>query len=129
MITYTIPRRPEPKQRPRKGKNGNVYTPAKTREYEEYVGWCATEALHAKRINRPMMGDVKLTARFYFKNKKNRPDLSNLTKALEDGMNGIAYIDDKQITKHDTEIVMVRCKCQEDCKCERTEVILDYYRG
>ena len=126
MISYIIPRRPEPKQRPRKGKNGSVYTPAKTREYEEYVGWCAK-----RWFVRPMMGEVELFARFYFKSKKNRPDLSNLTKALEDGMNGIAYIDDKQIIKHDTMIIMTECQCDKgrDCTCERTEVTLDYYRG
>lgn len=126
MKIHIIPVRPHPKETARKGKNGNMYTPTKTRQYEAYVGLCAN-----KWFKRPMMGKVKLFSRFYFTSDDGRGDLSNLVKSLEDGMNGIAYIDDKQIAAHDNAIVIVECKCGEECECtcERTEFGLESYKG
>ncbi|AEE98042.1 RusA family crossover junction endodeoxyribonuclease [Mahella australiensis] len=86
-----IPGRPVPKGRPRLGKNGNVYTPRKTREYETFVGWKTREV-----IKEPLVGDVAMDIKVYIKSQCG--DLDNLEKAILDGMNGIAYKDDKQVT-------------------------------
>ncbi|WP_213996426.1 RusA family crossover junction endodeoxyribonuclease [Tepidanaerobacter syntrophicus] len=86
----TIPGRPVPKGRPRLGKNGNVYTPARTKQYEQLVGWKVKEV-----VRKPFTGDVAMDIKVYIKCQCG--DLDNLEKALLDGMNGIAYIDDKQV--------------------------------
>ncbi len=86
-----VPGRPVPKGRPRLGKNGNVYTPKKTREYEELVGW------HAKQtIKEPLQGDIAIDIRICI-NGNNVPDIDNVCKTLLDGMNRVAYNDDRQV--------------------------------
>lgn len=45
----------------------------------------------------PLSGDVALTVRFYRARKSG--DLDNRLKAIGDALNGIAYLDDKQIVE------------------------------
>ncbi len=85
-----IPGRPVPKGRPRLGKNGNVYTPRRTKEYETFVAWKTKEV-----VKEPLVGDVAMDIKVYIKGQCG--DLDNLEKAILDGMNGIAYKDDKQV--------------------------------
>lgn len=89
--TIIIPGRPVPKGRPRLGKNGNVYTPRKTREYEELVGWCTKQTM-----KEPLQGDIAIDIRIYMKGNS-WPDIDNVCKALLDGMNKVAYNDDRQV--------------------------------
>jgi Holliday junction resolvase RusA-like endonuclease len=92
MVMFTIPGRPVPKQRPRMGKNGNVYTPKKCREYEKTVGWVAK-----KIFKNPYDGPVSLQVRVYL--ARNGGDLDNYVKSIQDGLNGIAWRDDRQVTR------------------------------
>jgi len=93
MKEFTIPVRPQPKQRPRKGKYGNMYTPSETQEYEALV------ALYAKRAGVEMTTKpVGIEAIFYFKDKRT-PDLDNCAKAILDGLQGTAYKNDKQVVE------------------------------
>lgn len=93
-IRFTVPGRPVPKQRPRvysHGRRVQVYTPPETRAYEEAV------ALFARRVcPEPLTGPVRLRVRVYFRDGR-APDLSNCIKSIEDGLNGVAYIDDSQV--------------------------------
>ena len=102
---------PVPKARPRMTKSGHTYTPKRTRDYETYVAneWIRQ---NGKTL---MKGDIKLELVFGMKipkswskekekkailgyiNPATRPDTTNLIKAVEDGLNGVAYEDDKQI--------------------------------
>jgi Holliday junction resolvase RusA-like endonuclease len=99
-LRITVPGKPVGKERPRLGK-GRVYTPAKTRDYEDTVGWAAKAAMGRTPI---LTGPVGLTIICYFSNKTlgwhvNKPDADNLIKALADGMNGIVYKDDCQVAR------------------------------
>jgi crossover junction endodeoxyribonuclease RusA len=116
-LTFSIPGRPQGKQRPRLGKGGRVYTPAPTRRYEQSVG--AAFLVAAKGRNRATYaGPIELHITCTFSDHRRR-DLDNVIKCVADGLNGIAYADDCQIVKlnasrhHDevesTEVTVVWC--------------------
>lgn len=91
-IKITIPGRPVPKARPRlgmRGKTAYIYTPPKTKEYEELVGWTAKAA-----GCRPIEGPVEVELWCY---TKGRADVDNLSKSILDGLNGVAFDDDSQV--------------------------------
>lgn len=97
------------KERPRTGKSGHVYTPQRTRAFEREVAKAAKDAGF-----RPFHCPVSVTITISdpipksYKGRKllaaqhgyiNPPvgDLDNKVKAITDALNGIAYIDDKQV--------------------------------
>lgn len=92
MYTIVIPGRAVPKARPRLGRNGNVYTPRRTKQYEELVGWKAKEV-----IKQPFEGSISLQIRVYVR-RNVFPDLDNIAKSVMDGLNGAAYKDDRQVS-------------------------------
>ena len=87
------------------------YTPAKTKVWERQVAWQA-QAMRGS-AEWPWEGPVKLHASFVMPVPKSwsrkaqaealgrphtkAPDLDNLMKAIQDALNGIAYVDDRQI--------------------------------
>jgi crossover junction endodeoxyribonuclease RusA len=91
IVVFTVPGRPRGKERPRMGRNGKFYTPRTTREYEETVAWFAKTAYKEEPTKDPVR--LNLTIR----SSKSKADTSNILKSIEDGMNGIIYVDDKQI--------------------------------
>ena len=103
---------PQPKLRPRFSPKGNVYTPDKTRGYEESVTAAALQVM----AGRPMAeGFVRVTVSFYipmpvsWTKKRQRetlgqhhlqkPDKDNFTKALLDACQGVIYRDDSQVAE------------------------------
>lgn len=91
-------------------RSGHAYTPQKTRDYEAWVRLCWL------RMGRPMsLQPLQVKLGFYLPipksySKKQReaalagvllptkkPDIDNLVKGVLDGLNGLAYQDDKQI--------------------------------
>jgi crossover junction endodeoxyribonuclease RusA len=93
MPTVIVPGHPIPKGRPRMAPSGNVYTDKRTRDYERMVG------LETKRrIHTPLVGELEVAIRLYFKGRV-FADLDNCQKALLDGMQGVAFTNDKQIRK------------------------------
>ncbi len=101
-MRFTVPGRPVPKERPRRGRGGQFYTPARTRSYEEKVGWTARAA-----SVRVLSGPVSLAARFYF-SRCPPGDLDNYLKAVADGLKGIAYRDDRQVVRITAELLSCR---------------------
>ena len=94
----TIPGQPVPKERPRFGK-GRGYTSKATRDAEARVASSFQEqAGLTHTITEPLTGPVKFVARFYRKNNVTA-DLDNCLKLTSDALNGIAWVDDKQIKK------------------------------
>ena len=98
-------------------RTGRVYTPKETREYETMI----REAWLLLNPGLTFTKDVDVLLEFTFKRPKSHhnskgmlkpdapkhhtqtPDLDNIEKAVLDGLNKVAYTDDKQIVmKHST---------------------------
>jgi len=109
-IEFTINGECVPKARPRFSKFGHVYTTPKTRAYENIVKStaidnrvpCITTALRVELII------YKSIPKSFSKKKRElanegkiypvvKPDIDNYVKAVSDGLNGVLFVDDKQI--------------------------------
>lgn len=110
-MNLTIYGKPQPKERPRVYK-GHGITPTRTKNYEAKVAaeWRAN-------YPKPLEGDIRVYITFYMpipiswsKAKKERaereiirpsvrPDIDNLVKIILDGLNGVAFADDKQVVE------------------------------
>lgn len=114
-VKFTVPGKPEGKGRPKFARRGNyvqTYTPDKTVVYENWVRecWVRTGA-------RKLEGEIEAEIVCYFPipksvSKKRRaqmeagdvgytgkPDTDNVAKSCLDSISGLAYDDDKQITR------------------------------
>lgn len=103
-VSFTVFGQPVPKARARTVRKGGrtwSFTPKKVKVWEDAV---KEEAV--KHFEEPFNGPVALSLAFYMKRPKSRkkdnyvmttPDLDNLEKAFLDGLNEIAYEDDKQV--------------------------------
>ncbi len=109
MLKMLIHKRPEPKARPRATKRGVMYTPKKTKLFEDMIRFHTEANMEGSE---PMQGSLEVRLVLSFKYSASwpqkrkipqphimRPDLDNLVKSITDGMNGIAYQDDCQISK------------------------------
>ena len=95
MIEFTVHGNPVPKQRPRLGRRNTTYTPQRTKNWEAEVGWIC------KQNNPglvPLQGEVAVWMVFY-RSTRHKCDLDNLVKGVNDGLNGIAFIDDTQVVE------------------------------
>lgn len=113
MQVLWIPLAPIGKGRPRAGKGGRVYTPAKTREWEkacaEYarLHWQGDPldgplaihviAYHPRPKSRPKAVPADVWRRGGIVARPSKPDASNILKIVEDSLNGICWHDDAQI--------------------------------
>lgn len=94
-MTFVIPDQPIGKGRPRVV-NGHAYTPERTRIHEDKIALLARNALMLAG-DEPFSGLVSISIWFYLPNRRSEPDIDNLIKAVLDGLNGVAYADDKQV--------------------------------
>ena len=104
MYRYSleINTRPIPKARPRLSKFA-VYTPKKTADYENLIAY----EWKKRYKNLILKNAVKLDLLFCFKKAKSckktlytqRPDIDNLEKAILDGLNKVAFVDDGQVVE------------------------------
>lgn len=112
-ISFAIEGEPKGKARPRYTGN-SAYTPPATKEYETQVGWYYKAASRGFMFPADAAIHVQIIAYFGIPKSaskakqqdmlegKLRPlkkcDADNIAKIILDGLNGIAYPDDKQIT-------------------------------
>lgn len=117
-LKFTIPGEPQGKGRPRFSKRGGfvqTYTPTKTKSYEElvaaeYIKQCGNitadrnNCIHMEILacfgipkSTSKANRLRMLMHLIFPLKK--PDLDNIIKIIADALNGIAYKDDKQITR------------------------------
>ncbi len=116
MVYFFVPGKVQGKARPRfSSRSGTVYTPGRTKSYERQIA----EAYEAQ--NGPcFQGGVAVMIDATFQIPKSwtrakkadamkgkltpgKPDIDNILKVVLDGLNGIAYEDDKQV-------VLVQCR-------------------
>jgi len=94
-VKLVIPGRPVPAQRMTQ-KSKWTKRAKKSLDYQEKVAW----EWKAKARGLKLQGPLKLSCSFYF-NDKRHGDLSNLVKAVEDGLQyGNAFENDKQIKRY-----------------------------
>lgn len=107
MIRLTLPIAPVAWGRVKRGRNGQAYVPAKTRQFEETARALIRKATWTLPVPK---GPLKLKARFILAKPKRskhptepiaRPDLDNFLKALKDSGNGILWADDAQVVHVD----------------------------
>lgn len=112
MISFTVVGRPQGKGRPRMRKDGHVFTPVKTVRYENLIAHCAAQAMAGRA---PLLGPLVLSLAVYVPvpqswpaKRRNaallgvvvpetKPDIDNAAKALLDAINGVVFVDDKQV--------------------------------
>lgn len=116
-INFVIPGRVQAKQRPRF--NGKfAYTPKQTVEYENWIRTCLLDKYkEIKPFEEPLKAKIiayyeipKSTSKKKKQQMLNceifptvKPDTDNIAKSILDSLNGIAYLDDKQIVKLEIE--------------------------
>jgi len=91
LYKIVVPGRPVPKERPRISKQGKLYTPSKTKNYEALINKTAKLI-----IPEPLTGHVRIDIKLY--TWRLAGDLDNYIKSILDGLAGVAYKNDLQVT-------------------------------
>ena len=109
IFEISIPGKPNPKGRPRRGRYGGVYTPKDTRQWETMAKTMIRLQWRKSPLDGPLY--VSITACYaipqsWSKKKRStppertaKPDLDNIIKSALDAMNGVVYKDDSQVCK------------------------------
>ncbi len=90
-IQLVIPGSPVPLQRSRTS-SGRHYLPARSKTYRLLVQAAWMQA------GRPSLSDAPFTMSARFYGARANADLDNLVKAVLDGLNRLAFTDDRQLT-------------------------------
>ena len=115
MVMYTVYGEPVGKGRPRFAKRGafvSTYTPLKTKTYEDEIRMMARVAMGSSEpletpVTLAIYIRVGIPTSFSKQKRKDalegilkptkKPDADNVLKCFMDAMNGIVYLDDKQV--------------------------------
>jgi Holliday junction resolvase RusA-like endonuclease len=114
MKTYTfvIPVKPKPKERPYRARNGRYQTPDATKAYEKQVGYftreacpdiepttniCHLDVKHCKDEDGEQYVIVTIIQTDDAPKPYGGGDGDNILKSIADGLQGIAFSDDKNI--------------------------------
>lgn len=104
--TLRVDGKPVPKARPRSTRTGHMYTPKTTADYEGNIAQAWQEKYpDMELLNEPLavsIGISRTGAHIIVSDGAQtsslRGDVDNYCKAIMDGLNGVAYTDDKWIT-------------------------------
>lgn len=115
-VSFVVPGEAVGKGRPRVstiGGHARMFTPTKTANYETLIALAAQAAMNGRElITGPVMIEMKIfvsVAASWSKKKRaealsgdvmptKKPDIDNVLKAICDGINGIVFKDDVQVT-------------------------------
>lgn len=114
LCRLDVPGKIHGKGRPRfSGRTGTVYTPKPTAIYENYIKTLFLSQFGAIQTDKPLV--LKITAFLGIpksttkkervliekgeKQPTKKPDIDNIIKVVLDALNGVAYIDDKQVIR------------------------------
>lgn len=114
-VRFTVPGQPRGKGRPRFTRSGHAYTDNETKEYESRIAWCYLEQVGDYTFLDDSPLRVSVTAIMQIpksttKKKqaamlngeiapKTKPDVDNILKIVLDGLQGVAFKDDKNVTE------------------------------
>lgn len=113
-VYFIVPGPAKAKERPRMGRNGRIYTPDSTHKYEKLVRECYgdNKSFEKKFIIMKIIFWFEIP-KSYSKEKRqdcaegfirpSRGDIDNYIKSILDGLNKVAYEDDKYIYKIEAE--------------------------
>ena len=91
-ISFTVPGSPVPFTRVLKGSKQD--RAIRYRNYKTAVGWSAKDA-----GAEPWDGPIRVNVQIYERNpEKRRYDIDNVLKGILDSLNGVCFLDDKQVT-------------------------------
>ncbi len=96
-LSFTVEGKPQGKQRARRGKGGRWYTPKETVTYERAVAKAAMVAMSEQGIKKTAF-PVEIAVCAYFPDVHVR-DADNVLKSAGDGMQGVVYVNDSQVTR------------------------------
>ena len=134
MIWFEIPGPAKGKERPRNGK-GYFYTPQNTKDYEELVKVCYRQKCKeppTKEAFKVCIVVWMVSAKSLSKKKRaelenhppmKKPDIDNIAKIILDGLNGVAWEDDRQVSSleivklwgHDERVIVgIKKESEED---------------
>lgn len=120
-LVFTVNGPPIGKQRPRwSSKTGAMYTPDKSARYEKLIRQAAYIAVKTYAQEHgvwPVDAEYSITLDVFHRDRR-WPDVDNVLKSVLDGLNTVAYLDDKQVSK----LVASR---NMDKRRPRVEVILE----
>ena len=110
-MIFTIEGEPKGKQRPRfNSKTHSTYTPTETRAYEKRVKYgyvMAGGKIIEDAVKLEVWAFCKIPTSICKKRAQamtgtpatKKPDVDNILKIIQDGLTGVAYADDKQVTE------------------------------
>ena len=113
-VYFIVPGPAKAKERPRMGRNGRIYTPDSTHKYEKLVRerYGDNKSFEKKFIIMKIIFWFEIP-KSYSKEKRqdcaegfirpSRGDIDNYIKSILDGLNKVAYEDDKYIYKIEAE--------------------------
>ena len=98
-LCFVVPGRPIPAARMTQRSKFASARAKRALEFQQFVAWCARAAA-ASPAALPLRGPVELTCRFFFRDGRHG-DLSNLVKAVEDGLQyGGVIENDRQVVRY-----------------------------
>ena len=113
LIAITVDMRPVGKQRPIVTRFHGTFTPKQTVQAEHKIAWKARAAMKGKPpSDKPVHlfigANFALPKSASKKDRENlpgtlrdkKPDLDNIEKLVSDALNGVVWVDDKQVVSH-----------------------------